>query len=39
MNLLQNPDYTGHRFRFELDTDSGKGWTVIPVLSGHRFRF
>ncbi len=32
---VQNPEYTGHPFRFELDTDSGKGWTVIPVLSGH----
>ena len=36
---LQNPEYTGHPIRFQLDTQSGTDWTVIPVLSGHRFRF
>jgi hypothetical protein len=36
---LQNPEYTGHCFRFELDTHSGKVWTLIPVLTGHHFRF
>jgi hypothetical protein len=36
---LQIPEYTGHPFRFQLDTDSGTDWTVFPILSGHRFRF
>jgi len=31
---VQNPEYTGHQFRFELDTDSGTDWTVILILSG-----
>lgn len=32
---LQNPEYSGHPFRFELDTDSGTDWTEFPILSGH----
>ncbi len=32
---LQNPEYTGHLFRFQLDTDSGTDWTVFPILNGH----
>ena len=35
IDSLQNPGYIGHRFRFELDTNSGKDWTVIPILGGH----
>ena len=32
--ILQNPEYTGHPIRFELDTESGKDWTLNPVLTG-----
>jgi putative transposase len=36
---LRNPEYTGHQFRFELDTDSGSDWTVNPILTGQQIRF
>jgi hypothetical protein len=31
---LQNPEYTGHPIRFELDTEPGSNWTLNPVLTG-----
>ena len=37
--ILQNPEYTEHRFRFELDTDSGTDWTVNPIWSGQQIQF
>ena len=32
--MMQNPEYTGHPIRFELDTESGNNWTLNPVLTG-----
>ncbi len=31
-------EQSGHPNRFNVDTDSGAKWTLIPVQSGHRFR-
>ena len=36
---MQNPEYTGHSIRFELDTESGSNWTPNPFLTGQRIRF